>query len=70
MESAIQAFKSLNLDFACVTETWFRGGASLKEELEEVEDRDGIKTIHKSRDGRGGGDVYHENLQFQEKESH
>ena len=54
-----QAFGSLELDIACVTETWYKGGRELNEHLIEVEGKMGIKMIHKSRDGRsrksGGG---------------
>ena len=57
--SMVDAFQSLDLHFACLTETWFRGGRQLADQLDELEDRKGIKIIHKSRDGRrkrsGGG---------------
>ena len=59
LDSLKSAFQSLSLHGAGITETWFKGGKNLKERLEELEDSDGIKVIHKSRDGRkkkaGGG---------------
>ena len=58
-DSLNDAFDSMQLNFACVTETWFKGGKDLKSKLEEIEGASGIKYIHKSRDGRrkctGGG---------------
>ena len=57
--SLSHAFESLQLHGAGITETWFKGGKSLKEGLNELEDSTGIKILHKSRDGRkkttGGG---------------
>ena len=59
IDSLYQAFGSLELDVACVTETWYKGGSELNEHLIDVEGKMGIKMIHKSRDGRskksGGG---------------
>ena len=59
VRSLKDAFQSLELHFAAITETWFRGGRELKAKLEEIEDMEGIRIIHKSRDGRckkyGGG---------------
>ena len=59
LESMTRAFQSLSLHGAGITETWFKGGKSLKERLDELEDAEGIRVIHKSRDGRnkkaGGG---------------
>ena len=53
------AFESLNLNFACITETWFKGGKELRRKLNDIEGATGVKYIHKSRDGRtknvGGG---------------
>ena len=53
------AFDSLHLNFACITETWFRGGKKLRDKLSDIEGATGVKFIHKSRDGRlrnvGGG---------------
>ena len=47
------AFESLSLDFACITETWFKGGKALKEMITEIEGASGIRILHTSRDGRG-----------------
>ena len=59
MDSMIDAFRSLDLNFASITETWFRGGKALANKLTEVEGSSGIKILHRSRDGRikktGGG---------------
>ena len=59
MDSMVDAFCSLNLDFASITETWFRNGKLLKDRLTDLEGSSGIKIIHQSRDGRrsriGGG---------------
>ena len=53
------AFESLHLNFACITETWFKGGKESKNKLNDIEGATGVKYIHKSRDGRtrniGGG---------------
>ena len=58
-ESLKDAFSSLGLNVACVTETWYKGGRDLSDHLTEIEGSSGIKIIHKSRDGRtrkaGGG---------------
>ena len=59
LDSLKDAFQSLDLNIACITETWFKGGAALKERLVDYEGATGIKVLHKSRDGRakksGGG---------------
>ena len=59
IDSLKDAFRSLNLSFACITETWFRGGSSLRDTLVDFEGSTGIKILHRSRDGRmrktGGG---------------
>ena len=59
ISSMIDAFTSLDLHFAAITETWFRSGASLRDSLEDIECSTGIKILHRSRDGRarriGGG---------------
>ena len=52
LESMTSAFQSLSLHGAGITETWFKGGRSLKERLDELEDAELIRVIHKSRDGR------------------
>ena len=55
----LDAFQSLKLHFACITETWFHGGKDLSVRLNNVEGVSGIRFVHKSRDGRtksrGGG---------------
>lgn len=52
-------FRSLNLHFACITETWYKGGRDLSKHLADLEGAAGIGMIHHSRDGRlrarGGG---------------
>ena len=57
--SLIEAFDFLNLHFAGVTETWFKGGRALTDRLTDIEGASGIKILHQSRDGRlktrGGG---------------
>ena len=53
------AFQSLDLNFAGITETWFKGGKALTADLAEYEGSTGIRILHRSRDGRkkgnGGG---------------
>ena len=55
----VDAFESLNLDFLCATETWFKGGKDLNDALLNLDREAGLSIIHKSRDGRltgrGGG---------------
>lgn len=59
MDALSDAFSSLGLNIACVTESWYKGGTDLREGLVEFEDQTGIRVLHKSRDGRkkraGGG---------------
>ena len=52
IDSMVDAFQSLKLDFSCITETWFRGGRDLTANIEDLEGATGIKILHKSRDGR------------------
>ena len=54
-DALTKAFESLGLDFACVTETWFKGGKALKDSLVDIEGASGIRFVHKSRDGRRAG---------------
>ena len=54
-DSMMDAFKSLNLDFLCATETWFKGGKDLNEALLDLVGKAGVSVIHKSRDGRQSG---------------
>ena len=54
-DALVEAFSSLNLHFACITETWYRGGAALKDHLVDLEGAAGIGILHKSRDGRSKG---------------
>ena len=59
LDSMVDAFGSLELNFASVTETWFKGGKALKDRLVDLEGQSGIRILHRSRDGRtkktGGG---------------
>ena len=59
MASLLDSFGSLNLHFACITETWYAGGRELRDHIIDIEGAAGIKILHKSRDGRskkrGGG---------------
>lgn len=59
MDALTDAFDSLRLHLACVTETWYKGGKELADHITEIEGRHGIKILHRSRDGRsrkrGGG---------------
>ena len=59
LDSMVDAFESLSLDFLCVTETWFKGGKELAGAISDLQGKSGISIIHKSRDGRartrGGG---------------
>ena len=52
-------FSELQISVAAITETWFKGGSQLKEELSDIEQATGIKFICRNRDGRskqrGGG---------------
>ena len=55
----VDAFSSLELHCACITETWFKPGKDLKHKLDDIEGEHGIKVLHRSRDRRakrsGGG---------------
>ena len=59
IDSLTDAFSSLQLHFASITETWFKSGSALKGWLVDIEGRSGIRILHRSRDGRakktGGG---------------
>ena len=48
----VQAFDSLELDFAIISETWFKPGSDLRSKLDDLEGEHGIKIVHQSRDGR------------------
>ena len=48
----VDAFGSLDLDVACITETWFRPGKELQSRLDDLEGEHGIIILHRSRDGR------------------
>ena len=60
-ESLADAFSSLGLNVACITETWYKGGGKLRDHLVNLEGATGIWILHRSRDGRvkkaGGGVV-------------
>ena len=57
--SLIDMVQELDLNFAAITETWFKGGVQLKQELSDIEQVAGIKVLCRNRDGRrkarGGG---------------
>ena len=59
MPALKDAFESLGLHFACITETWYKGGKELADHIVDIEGQYGIKILHRSRDGRsrkrGGG---------------
>ena len=59
IDSLVDAFNSLNHHFECITETWYKGGAALKDHLTDLEGASGIRVLHRSRDSRlkkrGGG---------------
>ena len=60
IDALVEAFQSLDLNAASITETWFKGGIKLRDDLRELEGKSGIRVLHKSRDGRtskGGGGV-------------
>ena len=48
----VDAFDSLDLDAALITETWFKPGKDLQSRLDDLEGEHGIRVIHRSRDGR------------------
>ena len=52
MNSLINMIKELELSFAAITETWFKGGMQLKQELGDIEHATGIKFLYRNRDGR------------------
>ena len=55
INSLLDAFGSLQLHCAAITETWFRGGRKINESIMDIEGATGIRIIHKSRDGRRSG---------------
>ena len=60
INSLIDMIHKLDLTFATVTETWFKGGLKLKQELSDIEQAADIKFVRKNRPGRGaqrGGGV-------------
>ena len=52
MGALVEAFDSLDLDVACITETWFKPGKELQSRLDDLEGEHGIRILHRSRDGR------------------
>lgn len=48
----MDAFSSLDLDAACITETRFKPGRELQSRLEDLEGEHVIKVVHRSQDGR------------------
>ena len=60
INSLIDMIHKLDLTFAAVTETWFKGGLKLKQELSDIEQAADIKFVCRNRPGRGaqrGGGV-------------
>lgn len=59
MNSLIDMISELELSFPAVTETGFKRGMQLKQELGDIEQATGIKVLYRNRDGRkktrGGG---------------
>ena len=57
--SLIDMIRELDLTFAAITETWFKSGPQLRQELSDIENATDIKVFYKNRDGRskrrGGG---------------
>ena len=52
--SLIDMIRELGVTCAAVTETWFRGGAQLRQELGDIEQASGIKIICRNRAANGG----------------
>ena len=52
IDSLVHAFDSLELNVACITETWFKPGRDLQERMGDLEGEHGIRVVHRSRDGR------------------
>ena len=52
--SLIDAMHELDLTFAAITETWFKGGKQLQRELLDIEMAANIKIICRNRKSRGG----------------
>lgn len=44
--------QELELNFVAITETWFKGGAQLRQQLSDIEQATGIKLLCRNRDGR------------------
>ena len=60
IKSLVDAFASLGLNVACITESWYKNEAQLRDHLTDLEGATGICVIHRSRDGctkRAGGGV-------------
>ena len=56
-DALTDAFESLGLDFACVTETLFKGGKALQDALVDIDQRDTLCPQEQGwpRGGHGGG---------------
>ena len=59
IDSLLDMFGEMQLSFAAISETWFKGGRQLEGELSDIEQAAGIKFLCRNRDGRskqrGGG---------------
>ena len=57
INSFLDMMRELELNFAAVTETWFKGGAAPAQEISDIHQASGIKIIQKHRraNKRGGG---------------
>lgn len=51
IKSLHDAFESLNLHFACLTEAWLKGGKLHNDRLTDLKGSTGIRLIHKNRPG-------------------
>lgn len=55
VESLVEMFDNLEIDFAAVSETWLMGGKRFRKNVQKLEDRDDLVMIFKNRKSRGGG---------------
>ena len=55
--SLIEVFEEYELSAAILTETWFKDGGRLEEELMDLEEAENIQIIAKNRRNRGGGEI-------------
>ena len=57
INSLLDAFGSLQLHCAAITETWFGGGRKINESIMDIEGATGIRIIHNCGDGRRKGNL-------------